>query len=68
MNLLQRRAKSPGEAYIVCKLLVLFFENNYGLKLDPSDEKMLMDIVKETAELKDEVDQQSNVKRAIERK
>ncbi|MDQ1279691.1 MAG: hypothetical protein QG670_953 [Thermoproteota archaeon] len=68
MNLLQRRAKSPGEAYIVCKLLVLFFENNYDLKMDPQDEKMLMDLVKETLDLKDEVNKQSNEKRAFKNK
>ena len=47
MELLQRKTKSPSEAYLASKFITIYLESAYNLNMLPSEEKDLRDFVKE---------------------
>lgn len=50
LQFMQRRTKSPHEAYVILKFLTYFFEYNQGLKMTAEDEQELIRMIKESQE------------------
>jgi hypothetical protein len=50
LTFIQRRTKSPHEAYVILKFLAYFFEYNQGLKMTAEDEQELIRMIKERQE------------------
>ena len=50
LQFMQRRTKSPHEAYVILKFLTYFFEYNQGLKMTTEDEQDMITMIKENQE------------------
>lgn len=53
LKFIQRRTKSPHEAYVILKFLTYFFEYNQGLKMTSEDEQDMITMIKESQETLD---------------
>lgn len=50
LTFIQRRTKSPHEAYVILKFLTYFFEYNQGLSMTAEDEQEMITMIKESQE------------------
>jgi hypothetical protein len=50
MQFMQRRTRSPHEAYVILKFLTYFFEYNQGFKMTAEDEQELINMIKDSQE------------------
>ncbi len=52
LKLLQRRTSNLSEMYLASKIVTLFLETHYKLRMQPDEEKRIVDLIKDLKEMK----------------
>jgi hypothetical protein len=54
IDMLRRKSKSTAEAYFAARLVGIFFEEKYGIKITPEQEETIRQSIRKDGELQEE--------------